>query len=170
MPNPIYRHILLLLFLLTASLSVSSAPLESPAGRIILTVSGQIANTNTDGAAELDLTMLDSLPQISITTSTPWFDGPRKFTGPLARDLVKLLGASGKQVKATALNDYSITLPLEDFDKFDVVFATRIDGKTISVREKGPIFVIYPFDDHTELVSETYYQRCIWQLDRLFFQ
>ncbi|OZG75332.1 hypothetical protein BTA51_02815 [Hahella sp. CCB-MM4] len=170
MPKPINRHILFLIFLLMASLSALSAPLESPAGRILLTVSGKVSNTNTDGAAELDLTMLDSLPQFSITTSTPWYDAPRKFTGPLARDLVKLLGASGEQVKATALNDYSINIPLEDFEKFDVVLATRIDGKTISVREKGPIFVIYPFDDHTELVSETYYQRCIWQLDRLSFQ
>ncbi|WP_020406059.1 hypothetical protein [Hahella ganghwensis] len=169
MPRTIYSHIWLLLLLLVTSVPVISAPLDSPAGRVILTVSGNITNTNSGDAAELDLTMLDSLPQFSVTTTTPWYDGQRKFTGPLARDLMTLLGASGEQMKAMALNDYSITIPVEDFEKFNVVLATRIDGKTISVREKGPIFVIYPFDDHTELVSETYYQRCIWQLDRLVF-
>ena len=38
------------------------------------------------------------------------------------------------------------------------------------VREKGPLFVVYPFDDSSELRSSTYYERSIWQLKALDVQ
>ena len=45
--------------------------LAKPSGRVILTVSGNIDQTNTpDNAAEFDLAMLDALPQTSFETST----------------------------------------------------------------------------------------------------
>ena len=33
----------------------------------------------------------------------------------------------------------------------------------MSVRDKGPIFVIYPFDEAPELYNETYFGRSVWQ-------
>ncbi len=168
--DPIHRLHWLILCTVLSSFTAFAEPLASPSGRVILTASGLIDNHNAEGIAQLDLSMLDSLPQVTITTATPWYDKTRRFTGPLARDLVKLLHAEGKQVKATALNDYSISIPLEDFEQYDVVLATRLDGKIMSIREKGPIFVIYPFDDNPELVNEAFYQRCIWQLNRLDFE
>jgi len=34
----------------------------------------------------------------------------------------------------------------------------------MSVRDKGPLFVIYPFDSKAELKSEQYYSRAAWQV------
>ena len=34
----------------------------------------------------------------------------------------------------------------------------------MSVRDKGPLFVIYPFDEAPELNNETYYGRSAWQV------
>src|SRR2546426_12071099 len=90
--------------LLLANLA-GGASLPEPTDKPILTVTGKISVTNKDGAAQFDRAMLESLGETSFSTSTPWYDGPRKFEGvPLA----KLLGAvcaSGDHIIATALND-----------------------------------------------------------------
>lgn len=116
---------------------------------------------------DFDLPALEALPQRTLATSTPWYPGPRRFTGPLVRDV---LGSAGLPADATgharcvALNDYRVDIPLVDLRSFDVVLAHRIDGKPIGVRDKGPLFVIYPFEERPELRNSLYYGRCIWQL------
>ena len=57
-----------------------------------------------------------------------------------------------------------ISIPAEDAAKLGVIVAHQIDGKAIPVRERGPLFVIYPFDSASELRSTRYYERSIWQL------
>jgi len=37
----------------------------------------------------------------------------------------------------------------------------------MSVREKGPLWVIYPYDSDAKFRTEVIYSRSIWQLDRL---
>jgi hypothetical protein len=34
----------------------------------------------------------------------------------------------------------------------------------MAVREKGPLFIIYPFDSAPELKNARYYSRSAWQL------
>ena len=51
--------------------------------------------------------------------------------------------------------------------KFKVIVARLMDDKPIPVREKGPLFVVYPFDSSAELRTSTYYERSIWQLKAL---
>ncbi|WP_020409973.1 hypothetical protein [Hahella ganghwensis] len=143
---------------------VIASGLRAPHGPVVLTVTGNISQTNDHDEAAFDLEMLDQLPQHSITTTTPWFDDSRTFTGPLVRDVLELLGAKGTNAKAVALNDYHIDIPAEDFQEYDVVLATRIDGEILTIRDKGPIFIIYPFDQIPETRNEVFFQRCIWQL------
>jgi len=35
------------------------------------------------------------------------------------------------------------------------------------VRDKGPLFMIYPFDAQPELRSAVYYSRSVWQLSEI---
>ena len=37
----------------------------------------------------------------------------------------------------------------------------------MSVREKGPIWVIYPYDHDADYRTDTIFSRSIWQLDRI---
>lgn len=151
--------------LLALMTSVSmAASLPTPAGPVVLEVSGAIANTNSDSAAKFDLAMLDGLPNADTTTKTPWYDGEKTFSGPLGSALLDAVGASGTTMVVTAINDYVTEIPVNDFRDFAVVLATKIDGQLMSVRDKGPIFVIYPFDDRPELNNETYYGRSAWQV------
>jgi hypothetical protein len=138
--------------------------LAVPTGKVVLTLTGKVSKTNNGAHAEFDMAMLEALPQHSFSTNTPWYKEPRKFTGPLLRDVLAAAGANGKALKAVALNDYKVDLPAEDASRFDVIVARLLDDKPMPVREKGPLFIIYPFDTDATLRSERYYSRAAWQL------
>lgn len=144
--------------------ATSVAALEPAKGKVILTVSGNVAEKNTPKAAAFDLAMLEKLPQQSFTTMTPWEKKPVKFTGPLLRDVLAAAKATGTTIKAVALNDYQTSIPLDDAQKFDVILAHKMDDKSIPVKTKGPLFIVYPYDSKPELRSTTYYERSAWQL------
>ena len=149
------------------TLSAAALALDAPKERPILQVSGKIAEKNAGESARFDMKMIEALPQHTFTTSTPWFDKPVKFTGPLLADVLAAVKASGSTVSAVAINDYKINIPVSDANKFKVIVARQIDDKPIPVREKGPLFVVYPFDSASELRNSTYYERSIWQLKAL---
>ena len=39
-----------------------------------------------------------------------------------------------------------------------------LDGTPMPVRDKGPLFAVYPFDAQPELRNAVYYSRSAWQL------
>ncbi len=161
---------ILSVFLAGMAYPLHAERLAKPTTRPILTITGKITHTTDGERALFDMDMLKALPQGEIRTSTPWYEGPVVFSGPLASALFEKVGATGKSILAIALNDYSVRIPLDDFKKYPVVFATEVNGKRLSIREKGPIFVIYPFDESPETKNETYFQRCIWQLTSIDVQ
>ncbi len=144
--------------------ALPAAALERATGKVILTMSGKIGETNAGDTAVFDLAMLEKLPQQTFTTRTPWDKQAVKFTGPYLRDVLTAVKANGKTLKVGALNDYMTTIPLDDANRFDMVLAHKMNDKAIAVRTKGPLFIIYPFDAKPELQSTTYYERSAWQL------
>jgi hypothetical protein len=150
-----------------AALPLAASDLPLPAGDVILTVSGAISTTNADGAARFDHALLDTLPQHSFTTTTIWTEGPNTYTGILLKDLLAAVGATGATVKATALNDYEISFPTADIASDAPLVAYRSDGELMSVRDKGPLWLIFPFDTNADYRTEETYARSIWQMDRI---
>ncbi len=138
--------------------------LSTPTGPVVLQVTGAIANTNDGQAADFDFSMLNGLSSRVTKTSSPWYDTAETFSGPLGAALLGAVGAKGTMLKVTALNDYVTEIPVGDFKDYPVILATALDGKPMSVRDKGPIFIIYPFDEKPELNNETYYGRSAWQV------
>ena len=163
--------------LLTGALALSlvAAPLTSmatsgltpPHDRVVLTVTGAIGNTNAPGRAEFDLDTFERLGLSRLKTWTPWTDGELEFEGVWARRLMEAVDARGTEVHATALNDYQNTIPLEDFDSYDVLLATRVNGQRMRVRDKGPLWIIYPWSDHPELDDFATREKSVWQLNAL---
>jgi len=141
--------------------------LEAPEGPVVLTISGQIGVKNAGDTAVFDAAMLEALPQHSFTTRTPWYDKPVRFTGPLMADLLKAVQARGTVLEAVAINDYKVSIPMEDSRKFPLIVARLMNGEPMTVRDKGPLFVVYPFDSSRELRKLTFYERSIWQLKAL---
>lgn len=150
-----------------ASAAASAGTLPKPTGPVILTVTGAIENTNADGAAEFDRAMLAALPQGAIVTETPWDEGKGRYEGVRADALMAAVGARGTDVLAAALNDYKATVPIADFAAHGVILADRKDGKELTVRTKGPLFIVYPFDDEPGLRDEVIFHRSVWQLRSL---
>jgi hypothetical protein len=148
----------------------TSHALDAPKGKVILSITGNIQTKNADDRADFDMDMLAALPQQSFMTTTPWFREPRKFTGPLLRDVLAAAGVKGSTLKAVTLNDYKVEIPVSDTRQYPMVMARLLDDKPMSTREKGPLFITYPFDVDIKLHSATYYNRSAWQLRTLEVQ
>ena len=159
------RCFAVVLFSLLSFASLTSAgELPRPKEAVILTVIGKVANRNGPEGASFDAAMLQALPGRTTVTNTPWYPKKTSFEGPLGAALLDAVGATGTTLRVTALNDYAVEIPASDFRSWPVILATKIDGAPISVREKGPIFVIYPFDEKPELYNELYFGRSAWQV------
>lgn len=141
--------------------------LDPPKGPVVLTVSGAITRTNGPRGAEFDLEMLEALAGRTTRTHTPWTEGVVTFSGPLGRAVLDAVGATGETMRISALNDYAAEVPVADFHDHDVILATRMDGEVMSVRSRGPIFVIYPFDEDRDLYNEQIFTRSVWQVNRI---
>ena len=107
---------------------------------------------------------LTALGMTSLTTETPWMADEMLFEGPLLRDLLERVGARGDRIEAVALNNYRVEIPLSDATGYDVILAMRVGGKDMSIRDRGPLWLIYPWSGHEELRQELYYSRAIWQI------
>lgn len=120
-----------------------------------------------DESTQLDLADLAALPQTSFTTSTIWTEGPQNFTGVSLSDLVAALELTGDRLQAFAINDYSVEVPMEDAVTDGPIVAYLNNGDPMSVRDKGPLWLVYPYDTNPAYKSEVIYSRSIWQLTKL---
>ncbi|MDR5884709.1 molybdopterin-dependent oxidoreductase [Vreelandella janggokensis] len=141
--------------------------LDAPVGRVLLVVSGKVEHTNVGNEAHFDKAMLEALAQHETASRTPWYDGVVRFSGPLGRAVLDAAGANGEHLRVSALNDYAATIPVSDFEAYDVILAMQANGKTLRIRDHGPLFVIYPFDTHPELLNEEILVRSVWQVNRI---
>lgn len=133
-------------------------------GKPILTVSGKVG---APSGVTFDREALEKLGLASIETTTPWHTGKVKFEGVPLKVLMKHVAASGDTVQALALNDYATSIPIDDFEKYNVILALKRDGEYMPVRDKGPLFIVYPYDSDPELNSRKFYSRSAWQVKEL---
>jgi len=143
---------------------------DPPKGDVLLTIRGLITVTNADdGSLQLDQAQLESLPQTEFTTSTTWTSGTPSFKGVLLRNLIAAVGASGGTITLKAVNDYAITMPVADVADDAPLLAFLMDGQTMSLRDKGPVWMVYPYDADERFRTEEIYSRSIWQLTDIEF-
>ena len=155
-------------FLALSQSNVFADEMPRPSGEVLLTLSGEIANTNTDdGRLELDLAMLQAMPVTSFKTNTIWLDKVAEFTGVSLKAVLDYAGASGSLIHAIALNDYKVDIPADTANEDAPIVAYHLDGETMSARDKGPLWVVYPYDQNSQYRTEVIYSRSIWQLDRI---
>jgi hypothetical protein len=152
-----------------APLARSGQELPPPEGNVLLTVTGSIAKMNASNKAELDSQLIEAFGVTRLQTSTPWTEGRPVFEGVLMRDLLDGLGAEAKKVTVVALNDYKIDISTEDFDKYPVLLAMKMDGKPLRIRDKGPLWLIYPQDDFPELQNKPTQAKWVWQIKAMNF-
>lgn len=151
------------LLVLTWIFGTTVQALDAPTGRVLLTVSGAISETNAGDVAEFDRDMLAALDWREIESFTAFTEGPQNFAGPTLRSLLDALGVTGGTLLATAVDDYTLEIPVSDADEFSVILALSHNGKSMRVRDKGPIWVVYPATEE-QAPQRKFYVSMIWQL------
>lgn len=149
------------------STTVAAQGLEHPTGPVLLTVTGAITQTNVGNSAQFDREMLLALGTRDIDTHTIWTEGVQQFSGVPLKALADAVGISGGTLTAIAVNDYATDIPYSDVADDSALLALMRNGEPMSVRDKGPIWLVYPFDSDARFRAETYNARSIWQLTRI---
>ncbi|MTI03336.1 oxidoreductase [Roseibium sp. RKSG952] len=151
---------------LCATLAISFAS-AAYADEVLLTVSGDVGLKGNKNTWTFDRKALEALPSKSIDTTTIWTEGTQSFEGVSLDVLLDHVQAEQGIIRAVALNDYAVTIPTSDATDVGPIVAYLRDGKAMSVRDKGPLWIIYPYDANEAYQSEEIYARSIWQLNRL---
>ncbi|MFA0567926.1 hypothetical protein ACFFUS_12660 [Vibrio gallaecicus] len=128
-------------------LALSIFPLSVFASDLSLT------NNKTDKVTTYSIEQLESLSTEKMMTITPWRDKEDVYDGIYLNDLIKIYGfevKNIKEVKVTALNDYSVEISQESLLDKRYFAAFKRNGKRIPVRQKGPITLILNFSDKSQ--------------------
>lgn len=148
------------------ALALAMRFVPASAAEPILTLRGAFARAGADGTAVFSLADLDALPQTTFRTTTPWHSGPVEFSGVSVADFLAAMGVPPTvgSMQLIALNDYVVDTKASDLTSGEALLATRMNGQPMAVTDKGPVFVVFPFDSRTELQHQSYYSRAVWQL------
>lgn len=149
---------------LCAALGTSAAQtvVGEPSGPVVLTVDGA-----GDAPLLFDMAMLKALPHRSFATHTIWTRGEQRFEGVLLRDFLDRIGVDGGAIVASAANDYTVSIPASDATDPGPIIAYIRNGAPMSLRDKGPLWLVYPYDSDPVWRTEVVYSRSIWQLDHM---
>jgi len=116
---------------------------------------------------ELGLDDLAALPQSGFTTTTIWTEGPQAFRGVMFLDLMAGLEETAGRLTLVAANGYQVERAAEELQLDGALLAYQRNGAPMSLRDKGPIWLVYNYDSDPAYRTEVTYANSIWQLDRI---
>lgn len=133
---------------------------------VFLTISGKIGKTTNvaNNTYEMSEREFLALPTSAVTTSTQWT--PKSdFAGPLLSKVLDEADAKGKKLRLVALDDFSVEVDADYLENYGTILATTKDGVRLTIRDFGPIFVMYPRDSfREELDTPAAAAYLVWQL------
>jgi len=150
-------------------------------GTVLLTVTGEIMNTNRGGydpdtdkffgynevdfakAAQFDFDALEALESVKVNADFPKGEQVYEFEGPLLVDVLKAAGATGETVTMQALDGYAIEVPLSELEAAGAVLALKRDGEAFGIGGFGPTQIVFPRADRADL-SEMPDDNWIWSI------
>jgi hypothetical protein len=130
----------------------------------ILTITGAIERTNRppfdaftdalfgaldekfDKAFAFSRADLLAMPQVEVIAKYPSWPSPVTATGPLLKDVLAKVGATGDTVLAQAVDGYSPSLKLSEMGDGPVVLALTAGGAPLSIGGRGPVWLVLPED------------------------
>jgi len=129
----------------------------------LLTVSSTSESIN----ATFTQQQLMQLPQHEIKTNLPWTEDSHTYSGPRLEDVLTSLEAKGEWLTLRALDYYSVSVNINKIKKFNPILALKKDDKLLTVRSKGPIWLILPVDSYPELNAALYNDYMVWHLVKI---
>lgn len=143
-----------------ASLNLGSF---AAAQSVILTVTGEMSLANNKNTIDFDRYSLKKMAWKDVTVENSFLDGTHSFSGTPLADLLRFIGVSSGKLRALALDGYSVEIPVSDAFQKDVILAMDHNGKPMRIRDRGPIWLIYPKQKDLSYRSSDD-EKMIWQL------
>ena len=162
----LFMYFILVLCLATGTVTASVAQ-DQQSSDIILTVSNVQGNSIEDQPFVFNLALLDALPQHQFSTTTIWTNGTSEFSGVLLRDIVEITGYSGDTITTWAINDYMAEFSIGTLSYNTALIATRHNGAVMHPRDKGPLWIVFPYSQGPDFQNEAIYAQSVWQLNRI---
>ena len=152
--------------------SAAEGRMAPASGPVLLEISGNISTSNATNARDEAVLKLDrdailALPQATIDTHTGWTDGIQQFEGVRLVALLDHAGADGSLITAIALNDYRADIPISDLSEHDILVAHTWNGERMRVRDRGPLWIIYPSGPEVTSQPSLRNSKMVWQLEKL---
>ena len=134
---------------------------------LVLQVSVPATEERTALVFGFTMAMLKALPETVYKTSTVWTEGLNEFKGARLVDLLAAIDARPKSVIAWAINDYMAEFDPTQDGWNEALIAYSVNGKPMPVREKGPLWIVFPYDESPKFRSDYIYSQSVWQLNRI---
>lgn len=113
-----------------------------------------------------DVSLL-SLPQQTFKTHHTWSKVADEFSGPLLADVLDQVCPKASKLKLKAINDYQVDLDFNKIKQYEPILAMSVNGERLTVRNKGPIWVMIPFDKYTSVPERSLDEALVWQLSSI---
>lgn len=134
---------------------------------VVLTVYGDI-KINGHSYNQLDFTLseLQALTQTDITTAHPWSAERRRYRGVDMNTLFDSLFSEQKvlSLQLEALNDFSIAVNWDQISSYTPILAWQENKRIMSRRNKGPLWLMLPFDQVSKVQQADFLHFMVWQL------
>lgn len=118
---------------------------------------------------KLSFTMedLQALPAVSFETETIWFTGSQHFTGVPLAALMQQVGVTDGVLEVSGSDDFTRQISMSAAAESGAIVAYERNGAPMTVRRKGPLRIVYPYDDFPPLKRDVLFTNTIWQLVRI---
>lgn len=156
-----------------AAMGVSlAADLPPATGPVILTISGNIEQTNRppfdefedvltyfhersfDKAVEFDRAMLEALGTHEVEVNYEEWPTTFRFEGPYLSDVLELVGANPTMLTVVALDLFASEISKEDLGSHDWIVALKRDGEYLRLGQHGPVWVVFDPGPDKEITAE----------------
>jgi hypothetical protein len=147
----------------------ASDPLPAPSGKVAMAVGGAVSKINEGGAIELDLATIEQMGLVRYVVHDPWLNEDLEFTGVLLSAFIDAVGASpnATTLKFRAIDDYEVEIAIADIRRWPIMLATRTNGQLMTLEDKGPTRVVFPYDQFPEIDQLVYKDLWIWQISSI---
>ena len=82
--------------------------------------------------------------------------------------MIKTFGSDdAKSVTISAIDSYQITFTSEDWNRYQILVATRVNNRYQSVRQKGPMRLIYADYDPSKIEHELSLPKWMWMIKKI---
>jgi len=134
---------------------------------ILLEVEVQSIAGEQGEATLFKLEDLKAFPVVSFETETIWTEGVQHFTGVSLAALMGDLGVTEGTLVMQAVNDYIVEFPVSGAVEGGPIIAYELNGAPMTRRNKGPLWIVFPYDHDPGYQTEEVFSQSIWQLVRI---